>query len=149
MVSLTRYFLWFFLFCLLFTCICGVIAALLPMGVGAVLTIFPYLIAMIWVLFKFLKQQKRAPTQAERIKMTIGFSCIYWFYNIAFLIVGIFVATGSNPEALKNFLLYIQNAQFLMIVGMMFLLIAVPLFLITYWFYGKQAERMAAKMFAQ
>lgn len=149
MVSLTRYFLWFFLFCLLFTCICGVVAALLPMGIGAVFTVIPYLIAMIWVLFKFLKQQQRAPTQAERLKMTIGFSCIYWLYNISFLVMGIFIATESNPEALKNFLLYIQNVQFLMIVGTMFLIIAVPLFLITYWFYGKQAERMVLKMFTK
>jgi hypothetical protein len=29
----------------------------------------------------------------------------------------------------------------------MLLLLAVPLFLITYWFYGTQAKRMAAKMF--
>jgi hypothetical protein len=30
---------------------------------------------------------------------------------------------------------------------MMFLLLAIPLYLITYWFYGKQAQRMAQKMF--
>lgn len=66
MLPLSRYFIWFFVICFIFTCICGVLAALLPMGMGAVLTIVPYLVAMIWVLFKFLKQQKRAPTQAER-----------------------------------------------------------------------------------
>ena len=29
----------------------------------------------------------------------------------------------------------------------MFLMIAIPLYLLTYWFYGKQAQRMAEKMF--
>ena len=55
MLPLSRYFIWFFVICFIFTCICGVLAALLPMGMGAVLTIVPYLVAMIWVLFKFLK----------------------------------------------------------------------------------------------
>ncbi len=39
MVSLTRYFLLFFFICLIMTCICGVIAASLPQGVGGILTV--------------------------------------------------------------------------------------------------------------
>ena len=53
MISLTRYFLWFFFICFVFSCVCGVLAALLPTGMGAVLTAVPYLVAMIWVLLKF------------------------------------------------------------------------------------------------
>lgn len=147
MVALTRYFIWFFVICLIFTCICGVLAALMPMGMGAILTIVPYLIAMIWVLFKFLKQQHRAPTQAERQKITLGFSIIYWFYNLCFLLLGIVIASRSNPNAWQDLTLYLQNTQFLMIMLIMFLLIAIPLYLLTYWFYGKQAQRMAEKMF--
>lgn len=147
MVALTRYFIWFFVICLIFTCICGVLAALMPTGMGAILTIVPYLIAMIWVLFKFLKQQHRAPTQAERQKITLGFSVIYWLYNLCFLLLGIVIASRSNPNAWQDLTLYLQNTQFLMIILIMFLLIAIPLYLLTYWFYGKQAQRMAEKMF--
>ncbi|AUC05823.1 ABZJ_00895 family protein [Acinetobacter lwoffii] len=147
MLPLSRYFIWFFVICFIFTCICGVLAALLPMGMGAVLTIVPYLVAMIWVLFKFLKQQKRAPTQAERKKFTLGFSLIYWGYNLLFLLLGIVIAIRSNPNAWQDFLLYLQQPQFMSIVLIMFLMIAIPLYLLTYWFYGKQAQRMAEKMF--
>ena len=146
MVPLTRYFLWFFFLCFVFTCICGVLAALLPIGMGAILTIVPYLVAMIWVLFKFLKQQRRAPSATERKKFSLGFSLIYWGYNLAFLILGIVIATRSNPNAWQDFLLYLQQPQFVSIVVIMFLLIAIPLYLLTYWFYGKQAQRMAAKI---
>lgn len=114
---------------------------------GAVLTIVPYLVAMILVLFNFLKKEQRAPTQAERKKFTLGFSLIYWGYNLVFLILGIAIATRSNPNAWQDFLLYLQQPQFMSIVVIMFLLIAIPLYLLTYWFYGKQAQRMAAKMF--
>jgi len=99
----------------------------MPTGMGAVLTIVPYLVAMIWVLFKFLKKEQRAPTQAERKKFTLGFSLIYWGYNLAFLILGIAIATRSNPNAWQDFLLYLQQPQFMSIVVIMFLLIAIPL----------------------
>ena len=145
MVSLTRYFLWFFFLCFIFTCICGVVAALMPTGMGAVLTIVPYLVAMIWVLFNFLKKEQRAPTQAERKKFTLGFSLIYWGYNLVFLILGIAIATRSNPNAWQDFLLYLQQPQFMSIVVIMFLLIAIPLYMLTCWFFGKRAKGRAEK----
>ena len=147
MISLTRYFLWFFFICFVFSCVCGVLAALLPTGMGAVLTAVPYLVAMIWVLLKFIKQQRRAPTQAERKKFTLGFSLIFWSYNFAFLLLGILIFSKGDPEVWQNFLLYLKNPQFMSVVLIMFLLIATPLYLLTYWFYGKQAQRMAKKMF--
>lgn len=146
-MSLTRYFLWFFLFCFIFTCICGVLAALLPTGMGGILTIVPYLMAMILVLYKFLKQQHRAPTDQERKKITLGFTLIFWGYNVFFLLVGLLIFAKSDPDIWQNFLLYIQNPQFMSVVLIMFLLIAIPLYILTYWFYGKQAQRMADKMF--
>ena len=146
-MSLTRYFLWFFLFCFIFTCICGVLAALLPTGMGGILTIVPYLMAMILVLYKFLKQQHRVPTDQERKKITLGFTLIFWGYNVFFLLVGLLIFAKSDPDIWQNFLLYIKNPQFMSVVLIMFLLIAIPLYILTYWFYGKQAQRMADKMF--
>lgn len=146
-MSLSRYFLWFFCFCFIFTCICGVLAALLPTGMGGILTIIPYLAAMILVLYKFLKQQQRAPSPAEQKKITLGFSLIFWGYNIAFLLLGIMLFSKADTEVWQNFLLYLKNPQFMSIVLIMFLLVAIPLYLLTHWFYGKQAQRMAKKMF--
>jgi predicted membrane channel-forming protein YqfA (hemolysin III family) len=148
MISLTRYFLWFFLFCIIFTCICGVLAAILPQGVGGILTAVPYLVAMILVLYKFLKQQKRAPTQAERKKITLGFSLIFWGYNIVFLLLGLVIFSRNSPDVWQDFMMYLSQSQFLVVVFIMFLLLAIPLYLLTWWFYGKQAERMAEKMFS-
>ncbi|AXY61009.1 ABZJ_00895 family protein [Acinetobacter sp. WCHAc010052] len=148
MVSLTRYFLWFFLFCIIFTCICGVLAAILPQGVGGILTAVPYLVAMILVLYKFLKQQKRAPTQAERKKITLGFCLIFWGYNIVFLLLGLVIFSRNSPDVWQDFMMYLSQSQFMVVVFIMFLLLAIPLYLLTWWFYGKQAERMAEKMFS-
>ncbi|MFW1959416.1 ABZJ_00895 family protein [Acinetobacter johnsonii] len=149
MISLTRYFLLFFFICFVFSCVCGVLAALLPTGMGAVLTAVPYLVAMIWVLLKFIKQQRRAPTQAERKKFTLGFSLIFWSYNFAFLMLGLFIFAQGDAEVWQNFMLYVQQPQFISMVVILILLIAIPLYVLTYWFYGKQAERMAAKMIDQ
>ena len=147
MVSLSRYFIWFFLYCFVMTCICGVLAALLPAGVGGILTAVPYLVAMILVLYKFLKQQRRAPNDKERMTFTLGFSLIFWGYNLAFLLLGVWIFARTDPTLWQNFLLYIQNPQFMSVVLIMLLLIAIPLYVLTYWFYGKQAQRMADKMF--
>lgn len=99
MIPLRRYFIWFFVLCFLFTCICGVLAALMPRGMGGILTAVPYLVAMIWVLFKFLKQQKRAPTQTERKRFTLGFSLIFWGYNL----LGYWVEFISSHGAIQRF----------------------------------------------
>ena len=113
---------------------------------GALLTAVPYLVAMIWVLHKFIKQQRRAPTQAERKKFTLGFSLIFWGYNFAFLMLGLVIFAQADADVWQNFMLYVQQPQFISMVVILILLIAIPLYLLTYWFYGKQAERMAAKI---
>lgn len=148
-MSLKRYFLWFFFICFIFTCLCGVLSAILPNVVGEVLRVVPYLVAMVWTLFRFLKQQKRAPTSSEQKKISLGFTLIYWLYNLSFLVLSIALASRSNPNAWKDFLGYLQEPQFMSIVLIMCLLIAIPLYLLTYWFYGKQAQRMADKMFTK
>lgn len=147
MISLRLYYFWFFIICLASTLIAGVLAAILPNSLGGVLTAIPYLIAIIFVLFKFLKQQRRAPTAQEKKRLSIGFSLIFWGYNACGLLLGLFIFARKDPEIWQNFLLYLKQPQFLLAVLGMWFVIALPLFLITYWFYGPQAQRMATKMF--
>lgn len=147
MTSLSKYFLWFFVLCLVLTMVVGVLVALLPNQISGVLTALPYLISMIIVLHLFLKQQKRAPSKSEQKKFSIGFSLIFWTYNFIGVLIGVMIFARSDAEVWNNFLLYMQNPQFLILSLIMLLMLAIPLFLITYWFYGKQAQRMAAKMF--
>ncbi|WP_335951074.1 ABZJ_00895 family protein [Acinetobacter beijerinckii] len=147
MISLRLYYLWFFIICLLLSLVAGVFAAILPNSIAGVLTAIPYLIAMIYVLFKFLKQQRRAPTPQEKRRFSLGFSLIFWGYNAVGLLSGLFIFARKDPEIWQNFLLYLKQPQFLFAVIAMWLMVAVPLYLITFWFYGAQAQRMANKMF--
>lgn len=147
MISLRLYYIWFFIICLVSTLVAGVLAAILPNSIGGILTALPYLIAMIYVLFKFLKQQRRAPTDQEKKHFSIGFTLIFWGYNAFGLLLALFLFSRQDPEIWSNFLLYLQQPQFLVTVLGMWLMLAIPLYLITYWFYGKQAQRMANKMF--
>ena len=147
MISLRLYYLWFFIVCLISSLIAGVIAAILPNSIGGVLTAIPYLIAMIFVLFKFLKKQHRAPTLSEKKRLSLGFSLIFWGYNACGLLLGLFIFARKDPEIWQNFILYFKQPMFLITVVAIWLMIAAPLFLITYWFYGAQAQRMANNMF--
>jgi len=147
MISLRLYYIWFFIICLLATLIAGILAAILPNSVGGVLTAIPYLIAIIFVLFRFLKKQRRAPTPQEKKRLTLGFTLIFWGYNACGLLLGLFIFARKDSEIWQNFLLYLKQPAFLLTVLAMWFVIAVPLFLITFWFYGPQAQRMANKMF--
>ncbi|MCK4109260.1 ABZJ_00895 family protein [Acinetobacter radioresistens] len=147
MPSLTRYYLRFFLWCLGLTLVVGVVAALLPAGLGGILTIIPYMAAMIITLYKFLNQQGRAPSQRERKRLTLGFTLIFWGYNLSFLVLGLVWFSRKDLEVWQNFMLYLQHPQFLSLVAIMCLLMAIPLYLLTYWFYGPQAQRMAQHKF--
>lgn len=149
MVSLGKYFLWFFGLCLVLTMIAGVLAAILPNQIAGVVTALPYLIAMIVVLFLFLKQQRRAPTPQERKKLCLGFSLIFWFYNLLGVFIGVLIFSQYDPEVWQVFISSMQNLRFMLTSLLMLLLIAIPLYLISYWFYGKQAQRMALKMFGE
>lgn len=149
MVSLNKYFFWFFLLCLVLTMIAGVLAAILPNEIAGVLTAIPYLLAMIIVLHRFLRQQRRAPTDKERRNLTLGFTLIFWSYNLLGVFAGVWFFSRNDPEIWQTFLAYMQNIRFLSTMTIMLLLLAITLYLITHWFYGKQAKRMAAKMFAE
>lgn len=147
MISLRLYYLWFFIVCLISSLIAGVIAAILPNSIGGVLTAVPYLIAIIFVLFRFLKQQRRAPTAQEKKRLSLGFSLIFWGYNACGLLLGLFVFARKDPEIWQILFYIFKQPMFLITVVAIWLMIAAPLFLITYWFYGAQAQRMANKMF--
>lgn len=147
MTSLRRYFLWFFILCLIMTLIVGVLAALLPTEFGGILTAIPYLFSMIFVLYLFLKKERRAPSENERKKLTLGFTLIFWAYNILGVIAGLALFSRKDPEVWQNFMLYLQQANFISLILILLLVLAIPLYLITWWFYGKQAQRMAAKMY--
>ena len=146
MLSLKKYYVWFFCLCLVFTLIAGVLAALLPSAMAGIVTALPYLIAMIIVLYKFINQQQRAPSDQERKKMSLGFTLIFWGYNFLGIFLGILFFSRKDPEVWQNFLVYIQNGNFISLSLIMILMLAIPLYLITYWFYGPQAKRMANKM---
>lgn len=147
MVSLKKYYLWFFLLCLVLTLIAGVVAALLPQQVAGIVTALPYLVAMIVVLFKFLKEQRRAPSDRERKKFTLMFTLIFWSYNFLGVLLGVYIFSRQDPQIWQNFIYSLQNKQFLTLSLIMVLALAIPLYLITYWFYGKQAQRMAKKKY--
>ena len=149
MVSLGKYFLWFSGLCLVLTMIAGVLAAKLPNQIAGIVTALPYLIAMIVVLFRFLKQQRRAPTPQERKKLCLGFSLIFWAYNLLGVFIGVLIFSQYDPEVWQVFMSSMQNLRFMLTSLLMLLLIAIPLYLISYWFYGKQAQRMALKMFGE
>ncbi len=147
-IPLKSYFIAFFLWCVLFTCIFGVLAALLPNSVAGVLTAMPYLVAMILVLFRFLKRQQRAPTLQEKKRLTLGYTLIFWGFNLLGLYIGLWLFSRQDHNITANFWLYLQQPQFIATALVLWLLLAIPLYVITYWFYGTQAQRMAVKMFA-
>ena len=146
MTKLRPYYLWFFALCFALTLIVGVIAAFLPASLGGVLTAAPYLVAMIVVLYKFIKQQRRAPTVQEKKKLTLGFTLIFWGYNLCGFLFGLFLFARKDPQVMQAFVTYFSNPQFIALSLVMVLVLAIPLYLISYWFYGKQAQRMADKI---
>lgn len=149
MVSLNKYFLWFFILCLILTMIAGVLAALLPNQIAGILTAIPYLAAMIIVLYRFLKQQRRAPTDSERKKLVLGYTLIFWGYNLLGVFIGVLIFSRNDPEVWQSFVASMSNLRFVSTTLLMLLMLAIPLYLITSWFYGKQAKRMAMQMFGK
>ena len=75
-----QYLLRFFIYLVLFTMLVGVIAALLPQGMGQVLTAFPFLISIILLLFHFLKRERRAPSAVERNRFSLIYVLIFFLY---------------------------------------------------------------------
>jgi hypothetical protein len=62
------------------------------------------------------------------------------YYSVYSFLVAMILKFGRT-------LLRIYSSQIFLIVVVMWLMLAIPLYLITLWFYGAQAQRMANKMF--
>ncbi|MBU3846302.1 MAG: ABZJ_00895 family protein [Candidatus Acinetobacter avistercoris] len=148
MAFLGKYFLRFFIYCVVLTMIFGVLAALLPNAIAPILTAFPFLIAMILVLYHFLKTEKRAPTRPERNKIAIGFVAIFFIYNIIFALLGPLIFNWKVENVVSIWLNFITHKQFLLQLITQLMMYMIPLYIITFWFYGLQSQRMAKKMFS-
>ena len=108
---------------------------------------FPYLASMISVLYIFLKQQGRAPTTTEKRYFAIAFILLFWLFNVLGIISSIAYFAQQAPSIWSDYLLYLQNSEFVLMILAIAVAVSIPLVLITLWFYGKQAQRMAKRMF--
>ena len=145
---MSKYFLRFFIYLVLFTMLAGILAALFPTEVGQVLTAFPFLIAMILVLFRFLKNEQRAPSTIERNRFSLLYVVIFFLFNYIFAVIGSLIFNLSLPNILSIWWKAATDAQFQMSLITHLLIFMIPFYLISFWFYGPQAKRMAAKMFS-
>lgn len=125
----------------------GVIAALLPRGVGQVLTALPFLISSILLLFHFLKKERRAPTRLERNRFSLIYVLIFFFYNYIFAVLGSLLFNLNIPNIGALWLKEALNVEFQLMLISRLLIFMIPFYLVVFWFYGPQAKRMAAKMF--
>lgn len=146
MAVLGKYFLRFFIYCIVLTMVFGVIAALVPNTIAKVFTAFPFLIAMILVLFYFIKTENRAPTRLERNKISLGFILIFFFYNISFALLGPLLFNWQVDNIVNVWLNFIGQKAFLIQLVVQLMMYMIPLYVITFWFYGAQSERMANKV---
>lgn len=145
---MSKYFLRFFIYLVLFTMLAGILAALFPTEVGQVLTAFPFLIAMILVLLRFLKNEQRAPSTIERNCFSLLYVVIFFLFNYIFAVIGSLIFNLSLPNILSIWWKAATDAQFQMSLITHLLIFMIPFYLISFWFYGPQAKRMAAKMFS-
>jgi len=143
---MSKYFLRFFIYLILFTLLAGIIAGFLPNVVGQVLTAFPYLIAMILVLFKFIRDEQHAPTQTERNRFSLIFVLIFFLYNYIFAIFGQLIFNFNQPNIFELWWNFVSQSEFQLLLISRLLIFMIPFYLISFWFYGKQAQRMAKKM---
>ncbi|AOA59080.1 ABZJ_00895 family protein [Acinetobacter larvae] len=149
MRGLSIYFLWFFVFCLLFSLLGGMVISLLNPDLAMGLLAVPYLLAMIATLYVFLKKQRQAPTTQQRLLLSFGYIVIFWLYSAAGIVSTIYYFSRQDAQIWQEFLANIQNLQFLFFILVVALAVSLPLFFVTSWFYGPQAQRMAAQMFKQ
>lgn len=125
----------------------GIVAALLPQGMGQVLTAFPFLISAILLLFNFLKRERRAPTTTERNRFSLIYVLIFFLYNYLFAVIGPLLFNWSIPNIVTLWTEQAFNLEFQLMLISRLLIFMIPFYLVVFWFYGPQAKRMAAKMF--
>ncbi|ANF81221.1 hypothetical protein A3K93_02755 [Acinetobacter sp. NCu2D-2] len=147
--NMIKYFIRFFIYLVLLTMLAGILAGLLPNVVGELLTAFPYLLAMIWVLFFFLKKEQRAPTVQERNRFSLLLVVIFFLYNYIFAVFGPLLFNLNVPNVIELWRQQALNPDFQFLLLSKLLLFMIPFYIITFWFYGPQAKRMANKMFSE
>lgn len=125
----------------------GVIAALLPQGMGQILTALPFLISSILLLFHFLKREGRAPTTTERNRFSLIYVLIFFLYNYIFAVLGPLLFNLNIPNVLQLWFKEASNLEFQLMLISRLLIFMIPFYVVVFWFYGPQAKRMAAKMF--
>lgn len=148
-LSLKKYYAWFLLCCFVFTCICGILMALLPKNLAMIFMVLPYLASMISVLYLFLKQQQRAPTRQEMFHFAWVFNLLFWLFNLTGFVLSCVWQSWTHPEIdVWQFVqLYMLQPQVLFVASFIVVLIGLPFYLVTLWFFGPQARRMAKHMF--
>jgi hypothetical protein len=137
--SIGHYWLVFFLAFIGISIIIGIIGSFLSSGMGGMVAVVPFISAML-AGGRFLKVEKRLPTEAERSKLTTGSFLIFLAINV--LLIGIALSTIS--------LMAVSSSD---VIGRIILILAIIMtfvLLISYfmirWAYGgllrKQAEKM-------
>ena len=101
---------------------------------------------MILLLYKFLKREQRAPTARETKAIAAGFVGVFWLYNIVGIGIGMLFSSLNDPTLWPYIFSLLKQPMFLLMASLMIVALSVPLYLITWWFYGPQAKRMAKHM---
>ncbi|MBF7683513.1 hypothetical protein I2F27_09285 [Acinetobacter sp. B5B] len=122
---------------------------LLPKSLAMIFMVMPYLLSMISVLYIFLKQQKRAPTRQEMFRFAWVFNLLFWGFNLTGFLLSYMWQAWSHPEIdVWQFIqLYMLQPQILLVALFIVIMIGLPFYLVTLWFFGPQARRMAQHMF--
>src|SRR5690606_10579547 len=94
---MSKYFLRFFIYLVLFTMLAGIVAVFLLNIVVLFVSVFPYLIAMILVFFKFIRNEQCVSTQMECNRFCFIFVFIFFLYNYIFAIFGPLIFNFSQP----------------------------------------------------
>jgi lysylphosphatidylglycerol synthetase-like protein (DUF2156 family) len=145
---MSKYFLRFFIYLVAFTMLAGILAALLPQGIGQVLTAFPFLMSSVLLLFHFLKRERRAPSNSERNRFSLIYVLIFFLYNYVFAVVGPLIFNLNIPNVLNVWFEQAFDLEFQLMLISRLLIFMIPFYIVVFWFYGPQAKRMAAKMFS-
>ena len=145
---MSKYFLRFFIYLVAFTMLAGILAALLPQGIGQVLTAFPFLMSSVLLLFHFLKRERRAPSNSERNRFSLIYVLIFFLYNYVFAVVGPLIFNLNIPNVLNVWFEQAFDLEFQLMLISRLLIFMIPFYIVVFWFYGPQAKRMTAKMFS-
>ena len=90
----------------------------------------------------------KALSTIERNRFSLLYVVIFFLFNYIFAVIGSLIFNLSLPNILSIWWKAATDAQFQMSLITHLLIFMIPFYLISFWFYGPQAKRMAAKMFS-